>query len=182
MGEQRLSSKEALKILATSGIILSSAALPNLAIAYNFLSKEWRKYKRGDIGRIVQRFHKQELIKIDDRGSETVIVISDKGKARLLKYNFEKLRLKKVRDGYIRVLIFDIPNLENKKRDFLRNKLIELNFTRIQESVYICPYPCKDEIEFIAHFLGISKHIILFQLGKVEFGPTIEYKSIYGSS
>lgn len=177
MEYKKLTVKETLKLLAASGLILSSLALPNLALSYSKLAKEWRKYKKGDIGRIIKRLRKQELISVKDDGNTIEIELSEDGRRKLLSYNFEEISLPKRRDGKLRVVIFDIPNEKKVARDMFRAKLILLGFKRIQKSIFLSPYPCKKEVEFITYFLGIEKYVSLMQVGKVELGPTFEFIS-----
>jgi len=41
----------------------------------------------------------------------------------------------------------------------LRFHLKNLNFFQFQKSAWICPYPCEDEIIFIADFFGVGKYV-----------------------
>ncbi len=182
MPYSRLSSKDDLKILAVSGIVASSLVAPNIFIAYSLLSKTWKKYKNRDIGIIIRRFHKQELIRLsENKAGQVVIELSNKGKSKLLQYNFNELSLKRIRDGKLRVFLFDIPNNKRRARDILRNKLKELGFIKMQESVFITPYICKNEIEFIINFLEISQYCALIQIGDIEFGTEFEFKQVTNS-
>ncbi len=173
---EKLSAKVALKLVAITGLVVSSLALPNIAIAYGSIAREWKKYKRGDIGRIIKRFQKSELIAVREQNGQTVIEISEKGKAKLLKYDFDNLTLKKKRDGKSRVVIFDIPNTKKASRDIFRRKIEGLGFIKLQESVFVSAYPCREEIEFIVNFLFIEKYVSLFQMGKIELGPELQFK------
>lgn len=57
---------------------------------------------------------------------------------------------KKKWDGKWRMVLFDIAELNRKKRDMLRAKLKELGFGMFQESVYISPHNfTKDLVEFL---------------------------------
>lgn len=173
----KLTAKEALKLIGVSGIVISSVFAPNLPIAYHKLSKEWKKYKNGDIGRIVRRFNKSGLVKFTEKANgEIVLELSDKGKTKLLKYDLDNLTLKKRHDGKMRILIFDIPRLKNQHRDIFRQKLKQLGFQSLQDSVFISPYPCRDEIEFMTQILEIQDNVILFQVGKTELGLELKFK------
>lgn len=175
----KLTAKEALKLIGVSGIIISSVFAPNLPIAYHKLSKEWKKYKNGDIGRIVRRFNKSGLVKFSEKDNgEIVLELSDKGKTRVLKYDLDNLTLKKRHDGKMRILIFDIPRLKNQHRDIFRAKLKQLGFQSLQDSVFISPYPCRDEIEFMTQILEIQDNVILFQVGKIELGLDLKFQKI----
>lgn len=180
MDWQKLSAKDALKILAISGIVISSLFIPATPMAFRELHKKWKKYKRGDIVRIIRRFHKQELLNLTEKNGKTLIELSDKGKKRLLHYDYENMELKKKYDGKPRMIMFDIPRKKNTKRDFLRRKLIQLGFVKVQESVFITPYICEKEINFIINYLGIADNVILLQMGKIEISTTnFEFKKLY---
>lgn len=176
---ERLTVKDAIKILAVTGVVVSSLIAPNLVIGYAYLAKQWKKYKRGDVGRIIKRLHKQELVRIAEKDGQTLIELSDKGKNRLLQYNFDDLSLKRKRDGKLRMVIFDIPRSKNLVRDMLRSKLTELGFIKVQESVFVTPYICQEELEFIVHYLEIADYVMLFQINKTEIGPSFEFNSMY---
>ena len=55
--------------------------------------------------------------------------------------------------------MFDIPMRFTKGREALRYHLKKLNFFQFQKSAWIYPYPCEDEIIFIADFFGLGKHV-----------------------
>ena len=44
-------------------------------------------------------------------------------------------------DGKWRIILFDIPESANTKRDKLRRLLIKAGFAKLQASIYISPYP-----------------------------------------
>lgn len=177
--DNRLSVKSALKLLAVGGLVVSSLAAPNLLVAYQFLSKKWRKYRNGDIGRLVRRLHKRELVRVKEVDGKTIIELSDKGKKKLLEYNFEELNLRKRRDGKLRVVIFDIPNTKKLAREIFREKLKQLGFMMLQKSVFMSSYVCQSEMEFIVNYLGIEGNVILLKVDKVELGPEFRFQPVY---
>lgn len=179
MSDEKLSVKRAIKMLALGGLVVSAVAAPNLVLSYNLLNKEWRRYKNGDIGRLVKRLHKQELVRVKDEDGKTIIELSDKGKRKLLEYNFEELDLKKKRDGKLRVIIFDIPNTKKLAREMFREKLKQMGFVMLQKSVFISPYICNSEIEFIINYLEIETNVILLRVDRVELGPEFKFNPVY---
>ncbi len=58
-----------------------------------------------------------------------------------------------------RVVFFDIPEKKRKARDALRNKLRELGFRELQKSVFVHPYSCQSEIDFIVEFFEIRPYV-----------------------
>ena len=101
----------------------------------------------------------------------------------MLKYDFDNISIKNPKiDGKWRLIIFDIPEQRKRDREGLRRKLIELGFIRLQDSVFASPYPCKDEIDFLANYLNISDFVTLAVIEKIERGEFlnfIKYKDDY---
>jgi len=58
-------------------------------------------------------------------------------------------------EGYI-----DIPEIKRRSRDALRRKLKELGCYELQKSVFLWPYDCKKEIEFVIHFFNLKSFVI----------------------
>ncbi|MBI2011891.1 CRISPR-associated endonuclease Cas2 [Candidatus Daviesbacteria bacterium] len=169
--------KETLKLIGLGSLVIASFAAPGLPLAFNFVSKEWKKYKRKELGRIIKRFTEQEVVSFREENGKQVIGLTEKGRSRLLSYDFENLQLKsKRRDGLFRVLVFDIPENKKKNRELFRQKLKELGFIRMQDSVFVSAFPCKDEIDFICNYLGISRHVTLFSIRKIERGEELIFK------
>ncbi len=66
-------------------------------------------------------------------------------------------------DGKWRIVGFDIPEKQKKAREALRYKLKELGFLQIQKSLFLYPYPCREEIEFIGEIFQINKCITFIE-------------------
>lgn len=58
----------------------------------------------------------------------------------------DKKRKKKKWDKKWRAIIFDIPELSRKERDFLRNELRWIGFVELQKSVWIFPHDIEKEL------------------------------------
>jgi DNA-binding transcriptional regulator PaaX len=71
-------------------------------------------------------------------------------------------------NGKWRLVMFDIPHGYKRARDAFRQKLKRLEFYPIQKSVFITPYPCEDEIDFLASVFDIRKHVILMNIADFE--------------
>ena len=57
------------------------------------------------------------------------------------------------------MVIFDVPEYKRSGRDDLREKLKELGFYELQKSVWICPYNCKNQIDFIIELFGLREYV-----------------------
>lgn len=177
ISESKVTTKEVLKIIAISGIVLASLAVPNLPLTVGSAIKIWKNLNKKDLGRTIKRLEKQEMISIRDQNGKIIIEITEKGKRRILEYDFENIEIqKKVRDGKWRMIIFDIPEEKKSARDVFRRKLLQLGFIRLQDSVFASAYPCKKEIDFLCHFLEISDFVTLAVVYKIERGEKLIFK------
>jgi hypothetical protein len=97
---------------------------------------------RQSIGRL------QELGFVEKVGGK--YALSEKGK-KLADYILaRKKSLENKWDGKYRVVIFDVPEKQNKIRDWLRRELYMLNYKKLQKSVFIGKQPLpKDLIQDI---------------------------------
>ncbi|MDO8638712.1 MAG: CRISPR-associated endonuclease Cas2 [Candidatus Daviesbacteria bacterium] len=180
MSEEKVTTKDVLKIIAVSGIVVSSMIIPTTPIAAGAIYKAWKKFNKRDLGKIIKRLEKQEMISYREKNGKTIFKITEKGKHRLLEYDFEKLDIKKKKiDGKWRLVIFDIPEDKKSNRDVFRRKLLQMEFIRVQDSVFACPYPCKKEIDFLVHYLGISDFITLIKVDQIERGEKLIFKKYY---
>ena len=117
------------------------------------------------------------MIAIREVDNKISIEITEKGKRRLLEYDFEHIKLKaKRRDGKWRIIIFDIPEGKKRNRDAFRRKLMQIDCIRLQDSVFISAFPCKDEINFLVHYLEISDFVTAATLDKIERGENLLFR------
>src|SRR3989339_49786 len=85
---------------------------------------------------------------------------------------------KKDWDGKWRFIVFDVPEKFRTGRDALRWKIKKLGFYELQKSVFIFPYKCEDEINFIIEFFGIRKYV---RYGIIDFiDNKAHLKQIFG--
>lgn len=91
----------------------------------------------------------------------------------LLKFGAGKIKW----DGRWRILIFDIPEDQRRKRDTLRQKLGELNFYQLQKSVWITPFP--PPAAFTNFLTTIRVHRFLFSITADGINRENELKSFF---
>ena len=108
------------------------------------------------------------LYTLEENG-KTIVKITTKGRTRLRKFTIDLLKIEKPKiwDKKWRLVMFDIPVRFTKGREALRYHLKELGFYQFQKSAWIYPYPCEDEIIFVADFYGITKHIEILTVDNV---------------
>ncbi|MBI5817309.1 MAG: CRISPR-associated endonuclease Cas2 [Candidatus Yonathbacteria bacterium] len=161
--------KQILKGLVLGGFIVACFALPGLAqVATLFKPKSAQEHYR--IKQAVRGLVKNKWVKIYQKGDRDVVEITEAGKKKILEYNFDEMRLKvpKKWDGWWRIIMFDIPETKKQARRAVSFKIKELGLYRIQKSVFVSPYPCKNEIDFIGEFFNVRKEIIYMRAKEIE--------------
>ena len=117
---------------------------------------------RKELYHILRRFRLNGLIEtIKKTDMAEGISLSKKGKSHWLRYQLHNLRPGKPKhwDKKWRIVLFDIPETRKKIRDALRQKLKNIGFLEFQKSVFIYPFPCRDEINFIINFYDIEENV-----------------------
>ena len=162
--------KEA-KIATVALCVLALASIPVLVVGAGAMGnavqifkifKGSKKYSKTQIRSAVNSIKSQKLIEyIIDKNGKTVVKITKKGKTKLRAFSIDLMEIKKPKkwDGKWRLAMFDIPMRFTKGREALRYHLKDLNFFQFQKSAWIYPYPCEDEIIFIADFFGVGKYV-----------------------
>ncbi len=79
------------------------------------------------------------------------ITITEKGKKRLRKSQFDQLALPKPQacDARWWLVLFDVPETRHKSRRAFSYKLRLMGFYQLQKSVWVIPYPCTKAVELI---------------------------------
>jgi hypothetical protein len=165
------STKAILEFLGIGGILTAAILAPNAVQVFKFLLKDekpisWRKFNQSVARQYISRLEKRELIKREIKADQTKISLTKKGRAELLKYDIDKIELKKQSerwDGKWRVIIFDISEQKKSARDALRAKFKNLGMFQLQRSVFIYPFDCKKEIDFIADFFEVGEDILYLE-------------------
>jgi len=151
--------------MAASGtLLLSSLFAPNAAQLLKPLirwRKNWDEIDRKRIDNAVRRLNNKRLIELIEKGNQVFIRITVNGKNLVKRFNYDDLELLETKtwDKKWRLIIFDIPEKKKRARNALSEKLKDLGLYPLQESVFIYPFDCRDEIDFICEFLSVSRHV-----------------------
>lgn len=167
--------KALLGALTVGAIITTALIFPGVGfLIREFKRERWEKAKkRGVLMATIRRLERQKLVSWQEKDGKTILTITDRGKEKLLQYDIDNMKLKKSKkwDGLFRIVIFDIPNKKRKAREMLRKKLKELEFYPLQESVFVTPFECRDEIDFLRHYFEIVpfvKYIVAKEISDID--------------
>lgn len=160
-----------LKVLAAAGAIGMVFAFPGAASAISSLVLGKNSYGRWQTKQVIGQMAKRKLVQIEYNNDGSVAVkITKNGMKRALTYQLETMKLKKPKfwDRKWRLVIFDVPELYRKARDLFRMRLKQLGLHFFQESVYVSPYPCFSEVEFLRELYGIPVKVRYLLVEKIE--------------
>lgn len=134
----------------------------NLMLAYKpwkFFASLEREYSvsKNAISVATYRAKKYGYLKeVEDKHSEKQLFVTSKGKVKILGYI---KKAPKAWDGKWRLIFFDIPEKEKRKRNIFRSKLKELGFKQHQLSAWISPFDFSDEIDLLIAELEIEDYV-----------------------
>lgn len=163
--------RDVLKVLAAVAGIGAIFIFPGAAPALGSLILGGNNYSRWQVKQVVSRLKKQKYVEIEDLPDGKVRVkITRNGLVRALTYELGSMQIHKPKrwDGKWRVVIFDIPNKYKGVRDIFRMRLRQLGLYQFQESVYVSPYPCSQEIEFLREIYGVAITVKYLLVEKIE--------------
>lgn len=158
-----------LKFLAITGTFVVAITAPNIIGAFGKTFQN-RNYKARQISRSLNYLKQEGFISISTHNDGRLITINNKGFKKLKMIQFEDIKLKpqKKWDKKWRVVIFDIPERYKARRAKFRNKLKEMGLVSIQKSVWVCPYPCENELNLIKHFTRVENWVQLLVVEKLD--------------
>jgi len=167
MPKYREVTKEILLYLATTGGVLIAATSPYflLNIARGIIKNRRYLKKKLDerkIAEILGRLKRNRLAILSEENGKFKVELTEKGKRVVKEIQFQDMKIEKPKiwDGKWRIVIFDIPDKYKKRaRDALREKLKELEFYPFQKSVWVCPFPCEKEIQFLCELFDITPFV-----------------------
>jgi DNA-binding transcriptional regulator PaaX len=152
------------KILLLLGAGLTLGMTHNPTRQYKILKavgREWQIIDRENLKKEIRNLYRSKLIRIrENNDGSLTYALTDKGKIRALTYKFQEMKILKDKwDEKWRVIIFDIPEKLKSGRNALRQKLRDLGFRELQKSVFVFPYECENEINFIIEFFNLRKYV-----------------------
>ena len=166
--------KEILLMIAAGLAIPAAFLMPNIPIALKpllrALTKRCGLRKSAHFVRSITYLKGRRLVSITEKDGEQILTLAENGKKRLLRFDMDKMMIKKPRkwDGYWRLVLFDIPERQKIGREALRNKLKQLGFYQLQKSCFIHPFDCRSEIDFISEIFGVSPYVNFILAKEIE--------------
>lgn len=155
--------KQKVLLLLAAGVFLGLSRSPrHQRYILKITIKIWKEIDRQYLYRIIREFHQNRLISYAERDDGTIdIVLTEEGKKRALSFQIDRIKIERPIKwgGKWSLVTYDIPEKKKPAREALREKLKELGFYEWQKSVFIFPFPCRDEIDSLIEFFEIRPHV-----------------------
>lgn len=167
---------EILSMLGKGVVIAASILAPKSAkVLYPLIQQSpefdhWKKYNLSYLKRTLSHLKKTKKIEIIHKDGIEILKLSHHGKVKLLKYSLDRLHIDKPKkwDGKWRLVLYDVPKSDKSLGDAIRRNLLNFDFYPIQESVYIYPFPCFNQIEFLRQYYHLGNHVQYMVVEKIE--------------
>ncbi|MCL5794796.1 MAG: hypothetical protein M1338_00320 [Patescibacteria group bacterium] len=145
--------KEILKVIGKCAMLATAIVAPNILQ----LLKPRNTKKKYQYKKIIEKLSDHKVINLSGEN----ITLTKRGQNLLRKIQIEDIKIKPMThwDGVWHLVCYDIPENKKKERDYFRMKISDLGFEVIQDSLWVYPYNCKEEIAVIAQNLGISPYV-----------------------
>lgn len=173
--------KDVLVLLGAGTFLAASIVMPGLPIiagkilkVYNRQKweedkKKWDKYNLWRLRQMVKRMQNAKYIEVKEEKGVPVVKITEKGKRKLLSYEVEKMQLDESKwDGKWRLIVYDVQTGKRINSEMFRKALNRLNLLKLQKSVYLTPFKCEDEIEFLRQYYDIGEEVLILKVGTLE--------------
>ena len=152
--------KTILKVLAVGGILAASLALPGLTqVLAIFQPKNYRD--RDRIKKNLNALQKRGMIRIYEKGSKSVVEITEAGERQILAYNLDEMKLARPKkwDKLWRIIVFDIPEKKKRLRMEINFRLQQIGLRPFQKSTFITQVECRKEIDFLGNYFGVRQYM-----------------------
>lgn len=175
------------KLLRTQDILLLGLAgaldlFEEIRDPLNILSNSYknmygwvpRSYRRSNFNHLVWRNLKAGYIEKVIKGEQIFIRISSQGNKKITR-DFPLLSLvKKPWDRKWRIVTFDIEEVDRKVREQFREKLKELSFGMLQESVFISPHDISQDLYEFIQYIGLNECVYIIEAFRIVVGDEKE--------
>jgi len=163
-GQRRKSAlQKKVMLLLYGGLALSLSRNPKQCLrVISETNKEWANINRNSLNRTIRLLYESKLVSTkDNRDGTLTLVLSKEGSRLALTYDIENMGIQtpKQWDNMWRIVMFDIPEPLKRTREAFRMHFKNMGFYEFQKSVFVHPYPCSKEIEYLLEFYQARKFV-----------------------
>ena len=135
------------------------------------IGKEWKNIERRALYNAIKSLYRSRLIDVvDNVNGATTLILTERGKKKALTYQIDKLKIQPMKkwDKKWRIVLFDIPENMKRARDAFARVLKNAGFIKFQKSVFVHPFECKDEVDFIIEFFNVRPYVRFVTANEID--------------
>lgn len=159
-------------LLLSAGVALGfSRSSSHQRKIINAAAKEWRDINRHELYRSIKRLYESKLINYkEDQDGTIKIELNKEGGKIALNYKIDELKIpgQDNWDGKWRIVLFDIPERMKPLRDSLRTRLRQIGMRELQKSVFVHPFECQNEIDFLIEIYDARRFVRFIEASKID--------------
>ena len=140
--------------------------------------KEWKMINKRALESAIDSLYKSKLVsEKSNKDGTTTLILSEKGKHLALTYDLNNLVISRHPwDKTWRIVIFDIPEKFKQVREILRYHLKKLGFRELQHSVFVLPFECHKEIEYLIEFHNARRFVRYIEAQHIDNELELKHK------
>ncbi len=137
------------------------------------IKKEWRKIDQRKFTQSLKKLSKEKLITEETLPNGSFkCTLTEKGEreAKRLDLFGSSIKFKKPNkwDKKWRIVLFDIPEEDREFRNILRSHLYDLDFAKLQHSVFVSPYPFEKSIAELVNLYSAHDYVRIITAIKID--------------
>jgi DNA-binding transcriptional regulator PaaX len=162
-----------LSTLLVVGVIAVAVTMPNAVQLFKYF-KPKNTFERRKIKRSVYGLEKSGFIQRKNK-EDDIFILTEKGRERAMRYALAKMKIasQKKWDKKWRLVMFDVPEKKMQARRAINFALKRLGFVQYQKSIFVTPFPCEKEIDFVGGCFRIRENIRIVVASEIEGEDTL---------
>ncbi len=166
----RLYINKALRILGSNGLSGMTFATEKTIQAFSELASQISGTHDMSPQRLLAELRRQELITITKNDGEIKIQLSIKGVHRLQLAEIRSITVPAQQpwDRLWRMVVFDIPARHAESRYLLTSELKRLGFVMLQNSMWLHPYPCFEQISAAVQYTNLQPFVSYAEISNID--------------
>lgn len=169
-----------LRLAALGGLTVAVLLAPNAVQMFDKpLQKYFKKLDEQDRERELRRaLAYMKHYRLITENYEHGLVLTTKAKQRLEKLNFDEISITAPKhwDKMWRIVFFDIPEPQKGNRDAFAAKMRLIGFKVLQRSVFVHPFPCRNEVSRVAEHFRVSRFVSYIETPHIDNEPALIHR------
>ncbi|MDP3784723.1 MAG: CRISPR-associated endonuclease Cas2 [bacterium] len=161
-------------LLLTAGVVLGLTRSPRQYFRIlKAVKKDWDRINQDALHRAIKTLYRSKLVDSKDNTDGSVtLVLTKLGKETALTYQIDEIKIPPMKrwDKKWRLVLFDIPESRKKARNALSRALKQAGFAQFQKSVFIHPFECRNEADFIIEFFNLRPYVRFITADEIDNG------------